>query len=466
MTAAAAFAGDGSGTRTISFYHIHTKETLTVTYKRDGSYVPSALKQIDVLMRDWRENKVVAMDPKTIDLIWEMHTELGSKEPVHVICGHRSSGTNEMLRKTRGGQAKTSQHITGKAIDIAFPDIPARMLRYSAMIRERGGVGYYPTSAIPFIHVDSSRVRHWPNMPRNELALLFPSGRTQHRPADGGSLSPSDVKAARAKGGEAATQVAAFYERRATGGQQNVLVADASGTLPKIVSAPKPAERPKMITGGDQKLALGSPMPAPVAPKSVTLPSPEPALVWKATPRAPEPKLVAAPRLAERPSKFTKTAPAAAPVDRDGLNALIAETVPQLKQGPVVVKNPQLASLDDAPSSSAENWAASPEYDDDHPEELSYRPFPLAPLLTQTASADDEALGALSHPDFQETLDLLTSDMSSPPMQLRPGQQTAELIWSKEFSGQAVHLADLKPAPAPSKAMAGVNERVVKTSSR
>ena len=70
--------------------------------------------------------------------------------------------TNEMLRKTRGGQASQSQHITGKAVDIAFPDVPVKQMRYSAMIRERGGVGYYPTSGIPFVHVDTSRVRHWP----------------------------------------------------------------------------------------------------------------------------------------------------------------------------------------------------------------------------------------------------------------------------------------------------------------
>src|SRR5215208_1132478 len=41
-------------TRTISFFHIHTKETLTITYKKDGQYDREALKKIDWLMRDWR----------------------------------------------------------------------------------------------------------------------------------------------------------------------------------------------------------------------------------------------------------------------------------------------------------------------------------------------------------------------------------------------------------------------------
>ncbi|MCK9911252.1 DUF882 domain-containing protein, partial [Microbacteriaceae bacterium K1510] len=34
-------------TRTISFYHIHTKETLTITYKKDGKYDAEALKKIN-----------------------------------------------------------------------------------------------------------------------------------------------------------------------------------------------------------------------------------------------------------------------------------------------------------------------------------------------------------------------------------------------------------------------------------
>ena len=60
-----------------------------------GKYDPDALKKINWLMRDWRQNKAIEMDPKTIDLLWEMHTELGSKEPIHIICGYRSEATNE-----------------------------------------------------------------------------------------------------------------------------------------------------------------------------------------------------------------------------------------------------------------------------------------------------------------------------------------------------------------------------------
>ncbi len=142
------------------------------------------------------------MDPKTIDLLWEMHTELGSKEPIHIICGYRSEQTNNMLRRTVGGQAKKSKHMTGQAIDATFPDIPLKQMRWSAAIREVGGIGYYPTSGVPFVHVDTGPVRAWPRLPRSELALLFPNGKTKHQPADGGSISKDDVrKRARQHGG-------------------------------------------------------------------------------------------------------------------------------------------------------------------------------------------------------------------------------------------------------------------------
>src|SRR6185437_2300384 len=132
-----------------------------------------------------------------------------------------------MLRKTVGGQAKQSQHITGKAIDITFPDVPLKKMRYSALIRERGGVGYYPTSGIPFVHVDTSRVRMWPRMPRYELALLFPNGHSKYIPDDGRPITPRDVKVAQSKFHELSVQVAQFFRDRLTPGSSHTMVASA-----------------------------------------------------------------------------------------------------------------------------------------------------------------------------------------------------------------------------------------------
>jgi hypothetical protein len=62
-------------------------------------------------------------------------------------------------------------------------------LRYAGLRLQRGGVGYYPTSGSPFIHLDVGPVRHWPRMSHEELARVFPSGRTVHVASDGRPLA-------------------------------------------------------------------------------------------------------------------------------------------------------------------------------------------------------------------------------------------------------------------------------------
>ncbi|MEO1649601.1 MAG: DUF882 domain-containing protein [Pseudomonadota bacterium] len=134
---------DAANERAISFYNIHTRENLTIVYKRNGKYIKSALEKLNWFLRDWRANVPTKMDPKLFDLLADIHRELGSERPIHVISGFRSPKTNAMLRRTRGGQARRSFHMLGKAIDVHFPDVPVRQLRYSALVRQVGGVGYY-----------------------------------------------------------------------------------------------------------------------------------------------------------------------------------------------------------------------------------------------------------------------------------------------------------------------------------
>jgi uncharacterized protein YcbK (DUF882 family) len=168
---AAVAAGE---TRTISMYFAHTKESVTVTFKRDGKFISSGLDQINRFLRDWRADKATRMDPELIDLLWELHQELGSKKPIHIISGFRSADTNAKLKRMGRGVAKRSMHIQGKAADVYFPDVPLKRLRENALLRESGGVGYYPRSGqYGFVHVDTGRVRHWPRMSEQQLAALF-----------------------------------------------------------------------------------------------------------------------------------------------------------------------------------------------------------------------------------------------------------------------------------------------------
>jgi len=192
LAAAESFASE----RRLQIYSVNTKERIDVVYKRNGEYIPEALDKIDWIMRDWRRDEKTKVSRELIDLLWEVHREVGSQEPIHLISGYRSVKTNNMLRRTKGGQARKSQHTLGNAADVHFPDVPVKRLRNAGLIRQYGGVGYYPTSSIPFVHLDVGRVRHWPRLPRQELALLFPTGKSKHVPSDGRPITQKDVRIA------------------------------------------------------------------------------------------------------------------------------------------------------------------------------------------------------------------------------------------------------------------------------
>ena len=44
-------------TRTLSMHHMHTDESITITYKRNGRYDEEALKKINWFLRDWRRQE-------------------------------------------------------------------------------------------------------------------------------------------------------------------------------------------------------------------------------------------------------------------------------------------------------------------------------------------------------------------------------------------------------------------------
>ena len=176
-------------TRAISLHHIHTGEDITITFKRDGRYDEAALEKLNWLLRDWRREQETRMDPHLIDLIWEVHRETGSQEPVWVVCGYRSPETNAMLRRRSNGVARFSQHMLGHAMDFYIPGVPLEQLRVIGLRLQRGGVGFYPTSGSPFVHLDTGSVRHWPRMTHEQLVRVFPDGRTVHIPTDGRPLS-------------------------------------------------------------------------------------------------------------------------------------------------------------------------------------------------------------------------------------------------------------------------------------
>lgn len=146
----------------LSFFHTHTNETLETAYCYDGQYHPAALARVNHFLRDFRVNEQHPIDPKLLDLLFALGTNLQTRERYHVISGYRSAQTNAILR-ARGGEqtgvAVHSLHMVGKAIDIRVPSVPLAELRKAAASLKLGGVGFYPNSN--FVHVDVGRVRYW-----------------------------------------------------------------------------------------------------------------------------------------------------------------------------------------------------------------------------------------------------------------------------------------------------------------
>ncbi|KQV70153.1 DUF882 domain-containing protein [Rhizobium sp. Root1220] len=195
MTVTAQAASDD---RALKLFFIHTGERATIVFKRNGKYDPKGLAKINRLLRDWRKNEPTRIDPRLLDLVWEVYQRSAAREPIHVVSAYRSPSTNAALRgrSRSSGVAKRSQHMLGKAMDFYIPGVKLATLRGLAMQMQVGGVGYYPTSGSPFVHLDVGNVRAWPRMSRQELVRLFPSGRTLHLPADGRPLPGYQVAVA------------------------------------------------------------------------------------------------------------------------------------------------------------------------------------------------------------------------------------------------------------------------------
>jgi uncharacterized protein YcbK (DUF882 family) len=175
-------------TRTLSFHHTHSEEDLTVTFKRDGRYDEEALKQLNHYLRDWRSQDQTTMDRHLFDILWEVYRDVDGKKPIQIISSYRSPSTNAMLRRRSSGVARFSQHMLGHAMDFFIPDVPLEQIRFAGLRLQRGGVGFYPTSGSPFVHLDTGSIRHWPRMTHDQLARVFPDGRTVHVPSDGNPL--------------------------------------------------------------------------------------------------------------------------------------------------------------------------------------------------------------------------------------------------------------------------------------
>ena len=294
--------------RTISLHHTHRGDEITVTFKRNGRYDDEGLKKLNHFLRDWRTDDVTTMDPQLYDAVWEVQREFGLDKKVHIISSYRSPRTNEMLRKRSNGVARHSLHMQGKAMDFFIPGVPLEKVREAGLRLQRGGVGFYPSSGSPFVHMDVGSVRHWPRMTREQLARVFPDGRTVHLPLDGKplagfALAQADLE----KRGSSSSFDSA---RIAAAGKPNPL-ARLFG-LKQKPAADEDADEPAKSKAAPTQVASAA-FPAPLAPRSrdnVFTGTQAETPAAAAPTAAPAPAEVAAPMPRPRPFSPAEAAPA------------------------------------------------------------------------------------------------------------------------------------------------------------
>jgi uncharacterized protein YcbK (DUF882 family) len=130
----------------LRLYNTHTAERIELVYRQGDHFVPGALAKLDYFLRDHRTVDVRHFDPRLYDILSDLTSSIGNPGgEIDIICGYRTSSTNESLRAHTTGVAKNSLHIQAEAIDLRMPGIDTLKLRKAALALSRGGVGYYLT---------------------------------------------------------------------------------------------------------------------------------------------------------------------------------------------------------------------------------------------------------------------------------------------------------------------------------
>ncbi|PIK74785.1 DUF882 domain-containing protein [Methylobacterium frigidaeris] len=374
-------------TRTIAIFHEHTKESAAITFKRDGRYDRAALEQLNWLLRDWRLDEPTKMDPRLFDVVWEAHRAVGSQDAIHVVSAYRSPKTNAALRRRSRAVAEHSQHMLGKAMDFYLADVSIDQIRAIGMRMQRGGVGWYPQANSPFVHLDVGSVRSWPRMSHDQLARLFPDGRTVHLPADGRPMPGYESARAEilARGGSVmgvSQAIAAADEEDSPNVVGQFFAMLFGGAKP---AAPPPA--PVVLSGRAGRVrpvALASAQPEDAGTREVLA---RDALAY-AAPAAPAALLPpAAPRQAALPEP--------APVPPEAAPAAVAAE-PEARTEPA----PEMPARTPLPPRRPSEFAALAEALVASPPPVTVPLPPARPASIQVASADADpaALGAMLQP--------------------------------------------------------------------
>ena len=161
--------------RSLRLINAHTGETFDGPYRDDVGFIPSAVADLSVFLRDFHSGEIIAIDMGVVDFLAAIMDTIGQTEAT-ILSAYRTRETNEMLARTTFGVAENSQHIFGRALDVHFGSKLAEAMA-AARGMQHGGVGWYPRSA--FMHIDTGPVRNW-DLDDAGLGNLLFDGRQIH----------------------------------------------------------------------------------------------------------------------------------------------------------------------------------------------------------------------------------------------------------------------------------------------
>jgi uncharacterized protein YcbK (DUF882 family) len=142
-------------TRGLWLQNPNTHEEVSVLFFERGKILNTGYTQICKIMRDWREDQVMAMSPLLIHLLWQVQRGVRYSRPLIITSGFRTMRTNQSLASE--GAAPDSYHMRSSACDVILDGVePAKIATYVHAM-QRGGVGFYSR----FTHIDTGPVRTW-----------------------------------------------------------------------------------------------------------------------------------------------------------------------------------------------------------------------------------------------------------------------------------------------------------------
>jgi len=145
--------------RRIRMFSGRTGESIDLVYWIEGDYIKEAMAEISRFMRDVRNNEVIGIDPRTIDIAAASHRLMEATAPYNMLSGYRSQATNDAMRRVSRGVAKNSLHIQGQAADLRLEGRSTTQIFNAAKSCGAGGVGRYSRSN--FVHMDCGPIRTW-----------------------------------------------------------------------------------------------------------------------------------------------------------------------------------------------------------------------------------------------------------------------------------------------------------------